>query len=55
MLGNNKTAHSRLALLSHLTEKKEGNSIYKKKSFFWDQEHLYAENIMLRSQINQLT
>ena len=35
------SAHSRLALLSYLTEK-EGSSHFKKKSFFWDQEYLYS-------------
>jgi hypothetical protein len=45
------SAQSRLALLSYLNEKKDSASFFKKKSFFWDQEHLYSENLTLRSQI----
>lgn len=53
--GQGESIQTRLALLSHLTEKQEGSSIYKKKTFFWDQEHLYSENLMLKAQVKQLT
>ena len=45
---------SKVALLNHLAENRRGSSNYNQKSIFWDREHVYNENLMLRNKIKQL-
>ena len=42
---------SKMALLNYLSEQKKGTHNYNQKSIFWDREHVYNENLMLRNKI----
>jgi len=48
-------SQSKIALLQYVNERKEDPKNYQKKSLFWDREHLYSENMMLRARIKELT
>lgn len=48
-------SQSKIVLLQHMAERKDEPKNHQKKTLFWDREHLYAENLMLRNQIKELT
>ena len=45
---------SKVGLLSYLSEQKSTSNIYNQRSMFWDREHVYNENLMLRNKIKEL-
>jgi hypothetical protein len=39
------------AFLEYVADRKESLHNYQRRSIFWDREHLYSENLMLRNKI----
>jgi len=42
---------SKVAFINYLSEQKAPKHNYQKRSIFWDREHVYNENLMLRNKI----
>lgn len=45
---------SKVAFINYLSEQKTPKHNYQKRSIFWDREHVYNENLMLRNKIKEL-
>ena len=45
---------SKEAFISYLSDQKVSKHNYQKRSIFWDREHVYNENLMLRNKIKEL-
>ena len=45
---------SKEAFISYLSDQKVSKHNFEKRSLFWDREHLYNENLMLRNKIKEL-